>query len=345
MRKIFFVVAIGLLALVAPSTEYLSRPSHAMPPAATRPPVVKPAVTSRVLPTRPRPRQDRVPAFATEAKPSNPGVHLPLEFEANRGQAPAQYGYVAHGPTYSLGLSASEIALSLHRSEDVAQNNPLASALSDKTGRQATVSELHLRLLGAGNAATMAGLEPKPGVSNYFIGNDPANWRTNVPHFGTVKIAEAYPGIDLVFYGNPQQLEYDFQVAPGVDPGMIRVAADGAKSAALDAEGNLILGTAAGDVQLKHPDAYQEIAGVRHAVDSEFRLVAGNAVQFHVGEYDRSKPLIIDPVLLYAVQIGGSNGNQGRKLLRDGKHLLDRLPLDRGELSDDPFESRAAEVL
>ena len=82
-------------------------------------------------------------------------------------------------------------------------------------------------------------------------------------------------------------------------------------SAALDRDGNLILGTAAGEVQLKHPDAYQEIDGARRPVRSEFRLEAANTVQFRVGEYDHSKPLIIDPVLLYAVSIGGSNGNQG----------------------------------
>ena len=151
----------------------------------------------------------------------------------------------------------------------------------------------------------MEGLKPEAGISNYFLGNDPAKWHTNVPHFGTVRIGDAYPGVDLVFYGNPQQLEYDFQVAPGANPDEIRIAADGARSTSLDGSGNLVLGTAAGNVQLKRPDAYQEIDGKRLPVKSEFRLLSGNVVQFRVGEYNRSKPLVIDPVLLYAVSLGG----------------------------------------
>jgi Beta-propeller repeat len=141
--------------------------------------------------------------------------------------------------------------------------------------------------------------------------------RSGSKHFGGVEIHGMYPGIDLVFYGNPQQLEYDFQVAPGTDLKQIRLDT-GTTSAALDSAGNLVLGTAAGDVQLKHPEAYQVIDGVRKPVESEFRLVARSTIGFEVGSYDRSKPLIIDPVLLYAVSLGGSNGNQAIGMDVDG---------------------------
>ena len=295
----------GLAAFVAGSR--LKHPSQ-LP----RLQAVAPAV-KQVTPITGPSRQSIVSPVHSRANaqtpPSKPGLRIPLEFEANRGQAAEQFDFVAHGPTYSLGLSASEIALSLHHPVN-SPSKRLVSSLDGSAGAETQVSQLHLRLLGTSEAASVTGMEPKPGVSNYFIGNDPAKWRTNVPHFGTVQIANAYPGIDLVFYGNPQQLEYDFRVAPGADPGAIRVGTDGATSAKLDATGNLILDTAAGAVELKHPDAYQEIDGVRRPVKSDFRLVAGNSVQFRVGEYDRSKRLIIDPVLLYAVSIGGSNGNQ-----------------------------------
>jgi predicted small secreted protein len=286
-------------------------PSHAPASVVAAATVASPASTAVAIPIEtPAPR---IPATARDQQPktSNPSPRIPLEFEANRGQAPDRYGYVAHGPTYSLGISASEIALSLHGPQAVSQKNAVSPTAGKQAAEESSVSQLYFRLLGASKAATVAGADPKPGISNYFIGNDPAKWRTNVPHFGTVQIAGAYPGVDLVFYGNPQQLEYDFRVAPGADPGVIRLAANGAHSTVLDRDGNLTLGTAAGDVQLKHPDAYQEIDGARRPVRSEFRLEAANTVQFRVGEYDHSKPLIIDPVLLYAVSIGGSNGNQG----------------------------------
>jgi Bacterial Ig-like domain (group 3)/Abnormal spindle-like microcephaly-assoc'd, ASPM-SPD-2-Hydin/Beta-propeller repeat len=242
-------------------------------------------------------------------QPSSPSASakVPLEFEANRGQAPVAYPYVAHAPTYSLGLSATEIALSLHRPHEGSDNK--AARLEAGTAQAMDRAQVHLRLLGANKNASAKGFEPRPGFSNYFLGNDPSKWQTHVPHFGGVEIDGTYAGIDLVFYGNPQQLEYDFRVAPGADPKQIRLDA-GTTSAALDREGNLVLGTAAGEVQLKRPEAYQVIDGVRKPVQSQFHLGAKRTVEFELGAYDRTKPLIIDPVLLYAVSIGGSNGNQ-----------------------------------
>lgn len=316
MRKAFFIVSIGLFALVAGINQHLPRPSHvssshATASAGATASVPSPSSTSVAIPVKAA--ASHIPAASLDAQPkaSTPSPRIPLEFEANRGQAPDLYGYVAHGPTYSLGLSASEIALSLHPPQAISQTSALSQDLDKQAAEKTATSQIHFRLMGASKTATVVGADLRPGISNYFIGNDPAKWRTNIPHFGTVKTAGAYPGIDLVFYGNPQQLEYDFRVAPGADPDVIRLAANGARSAALDRDGNLILGTAAGEVQLKHPDAYQEIDGARRPVRSEFRLEAGNTVQFRVWEYDHSKPLIIDPVLLYGVAIGGSNGNQG----------------------------------
>ena len=313
MRKIFFpaavtlVVALGALALhhapgLPENSAVTVAPSNGL--ALAQPVQVK---------THNATRQSRPSIPAEPMEMANFGLRVPLEFEANRGQAPERYSYVAHGPSYSLGLSAGEIALSLHRPESRSNRNladiEAASAHAELSSE--ALSEFRLRLVGASPSARVGGLDPKPGRSNYFIGNDPAKWQTDVPHFGKVKIAALYPGIDLVFYGNPHQLEYDFLVAPGADPNAIRVVADGATSTAVDRDGNLILGTPAGEVQLKHPDAYQEIDGNRHQVESDFELAADNSVQFRVSEYDRSQPLIIDPVLLYGVSIGGSNGNRG----------------------------------
>jgi hypothetical protein len=236
---------------------------------------------------------------------------LPLEFEENRGQGPSRYRFFARGPAYSLGLSPDEMALSLRGSDskDLSKTGP--APLGTGVLEAAKRSELRLQLSGANRNASVSGLELRAGVSNYFIGSDPSKWRRGVPHYGRVKMTEVYPGIDLLFYGNPKQLEYDFRVSPGADPGAIQWTALGEERAALDPDGGLLLTTASGNVRLKRPVTYQEINGERTAVPSRFRLEAGNRIRFEIGAYDHSRELIIDPVLLYGVTVGGSNGNQG----------------------------------
>jgi len=239
-----------------------------------------------------------IPQFATAS------TQVPLEFESNMGQAPAPYAFVAHGPSYSLALSATEVALTLHSETRTDFTNKNANLSS-----QVQSARLALQLIGASEKAELSGLHQRPGRSNYFIGNDPSKWLTAVPHFGRVKIAGAYPGIDLIFYGSPQQLEYDFVLAPGTEPNQIRLNAVGASSVAINSEGNALLKTNSGEVELKRPVAYQQIDGVRKSVSSDFQLAAGNTLSFTLGSYDHRYPLVVDPVLLYAVALGGSNGN------------------------------------
>ncbi|MGB9029079.1 MAG: choice-of-anchor D domain-containing protein, partial [Acidobacteriaceae bacterium] len=221
---------------------------------------------------------------------------------------------MAHGPTYALGVSSTGLALRLHRP---AAHAAVQSGAGLSTPEPEEWSELRLRLTGASGSARVAGLDEQPGRSNYFIGNDPAQWHRSVPHFKGVKIAGAYAGVDLVLYGNGQQLEYDFAVAPGADPGRIGLQTDGAEAVAIDAGGNALLRTALGDVELKRPVAYQEVDGRRQPVESGFRLAKGRVLGFEVGKYDRTRPLTIDPVLVYAVSLGGANENTGMGLAFD----------------------------
>src|SRR5262249_8142277 len=157
-------------------------------------------------------------------------------------------------------------------------------------------------------------LDQQPGGVNYYIGNDPAQWHTDVPLYARVQYRDVYPGIDLIYYGTSQrQLEYDFVVSPGADPGTIRLALAGANGIDIDAQGNLVLHTALGDVMQHAPVMYQEVNGVRQAVSGAFALdsvaasvplavvTTGTVVAtFHVGDYDPSLPLVIDPVQVYS---------------------------------------------
>jgi hypothetical protein len=161
-----------------------------------------------------------------------------------------------------------------------------------------------MKLVGASATTTITGLEPQSGRVSYLIGNDPSKWHTGIQTFGKVNFAQVYPGVDLVFYGNQRQLEYDFVVAPGADASRIAWQIDGAKPA-IDADGNLVLSAANGPAGFKKPVLYQMDGDKKIAVDGAF-TVAGNRIGFQLGSYDHAKALIIDPVLTYATYLGGS---------------------------------------
>jgi len=238
---------------------------------------------------------------------------LPLSFEANRGQADPEVRFLARGKGYTLFLTATETVLSLP--ELAAHGNP---GRHEKQAGKTTV--LRVKLVGGNPEAEVVGLEELPGKSNYFIGNDPSKWRTNVSAYAKVEYRDVYPGVNLVYYGNGRQLEHDFVVAPGVDPRQIRLAVEGADRMELDAQGDLVLRAGNGDLHLRKPVVYQEIDGARQEVSgsyvlgtphSAFRTPHSVEVGFQVAAYDATRPLVIDPVLVYSTYLGGSGADLG----------------------------------
>ncbi len=174
-----------------------------------------------------------------------------------------------------------------------------------------------MQLIDANKNAQVAGMDQLPGTTNYFLGKNPRTWRTSVVNYRKVSYRDVYPGIDLVYYGNQRQLEYDFVVAPGSDPGAIKVSFAGAPRIRLDRQtGDLILSTAKGDVHFHKPVAYQMEAeqasaadGRKHFVESSFVLDAKNRVSFQLGSYDHSRALVIDPTLGYSTYLGGTGND------------------------------------
>jgi uncharacterized repeat protein (TIGR01451 family) len=224
---------------------------------------------------------------------------LPLSFEANRGQTDPRVKFLSRGPGYALFLTATEAVLAL--------NEPTLQHSTPNT-RPPTV--VRMQLLGANPAPSIVGAESLRGKVNYIHGSDPALWHTDIPTYRTVQYQGVYPGIDLVYYGKQRRLEYDFIVAPGTDPSDIRVAftdkAGQPLSHTLDAQGNLVLHTEAGEVRLQKPLIYQDNDGTRTEIAGGY-APHGSAVGFQVASYDKSKPLVIDPVLLivYSTFLGG----------------------------------------
>ena len=144
-----------------------------------------------------------------------------------------------------------------------------------------------------------------------MIGKDPSRWRTGISTYAKVAYQNLYPGVDLVYYGNQRQLEYDFIVRPGTDPNIIALNFDGADELKVDAQGELVLHAAGGEIRQRKPLIYQEVDGVRHEVAGSYKLKDKNTVGFQLADYDANRPLVIDPVLVYSTFLGGANVDSG----------------------------------
>jgi hypothetical protein len=174
-----------------------------------------------------------------------------------------------------------------------------------------------MKLEGANPATSVEGLDELTSRTNYFSGSDPAQWHTDIPSYARVRYAQVYPGIDMIYYGSQRQLEYDFVVAPGSDANVIQIAFKGIEDAEINPMGDLLLRTTQGDLQLSKPIAYQESNGLREQVSASYIRKGMSAIGFQLGDYDRSRPLIIDPVLVYATYLGGNGFDQGYAIAVD----------------------------
>ncbi len=252
------------------------------------------------------------PDEATRARITEAFGQLPLSFEANKGQTDEKVKFLSRGNGYTLFLTSTEAVLSLSRPEGTGDKS-LATDKGDrkKKGERSRRDVLRMRLVGARSTPLVQGAEELSFKSNYFIGNDPKKWRTDVRQYAKVKYTGVYPGIDLLYYGNQQKLEYDFIVAPGASPSKIRFAFKGAEEISIDKEGDLILRTGGGEVRQRKPFIYQEVANGRREIEGRYVKRGRQAVGFEVGDYDTTKSLVIDPVLVYSTYLGGATALTG----------------------------------
>ncbi len=238
-------------------------------------------------------------------------LSLPLFFEQNQGQTAPPVKFLARGAGYGLFLTADEAVLELQTSAVSTQHSATGS-------QRAASSVIRMKLDGANSSAHISGTEPLPGKSSYFIGNDPSKWRHDIPQFARVEYQAVYPGVDLVYYGNQGQLEYDFRVAPGADPNQITLSFEGASAHIVSISGDsgdsgdLILSTDQGDVRFHAPNVCQPATpesgnpsgNAQKTIAGSFRQLADNKIGFTIGDYDHSRELVIDPVLSYSTYLG-----------------------------------------
>jgi hypothetical protein len=301
---------------------------------------------------RPAVAVNKVAPAAAKARLVESYGKLPLGFEANQGQTNPRVQFLSRGRGYGLFLTPNEAVLSLQggkaevkgqKAKGKSENLGIAG-LRSPNPESGTPAILRLKLVGAEANPRIEGLEELPGKSNYFIGNDSKQWRTGVSNYRKVRYESVYRGVDLVYYGNQGQLEYDWIVAPGADPKTIKFAIEGAEKVGIDPAGDLVLVMEGGEVRFHKPVVYQEPSAVgrrpsaeaghhqstidnRQFLDGRYVLRTakiedrnskfGNPkskienpkyeVAFEVGPYDESRPLVIDPVLSYSTFLGGGD--------------------------------------
>jgi len=248
---------------------------------------------------------------------------LPLAFEANAGQTDERVDFLSRGKGYTLFLtrgggatlvltSAGQSTVSNRpgcaQSADVTRlgTPPMPGCLDavhDGTPRSAA---LRLALVGSSGRIQGEGRERLSGHVNYFTGSDRSAWRVNVPTFSRVLYPEVYRGIDVAYYGNQSELEYDFVVHPGAGPEQIRHRFEGADEVTIDPSGDLRIGIAGHTIVQRAPVIYQETAGTRTIVDGRYVVENDGDVVFQVARFDATSALVIDPVLIYSTFLGGS---------------------------------------
>jgi Tol biopolymer transport system component len=241
-------------------------------------------------------------------------IKLPLSFEPNQGQFGEEVGFLARGAGYNLFLSSGgTVVLRL-------QNNAKSNSFDKKAIDHASAAifdTLQLKLDGANSDAPATALAELPGKSNYFIGNDPKKWHTDIPGFAKVKYESVYPGIDVVYYGNQREIEYDFIVAPRTNPDVIKIDIQGARDIKINSDGELVLKTKGGELRQPKPLIYQDIEGVRRTIPGGYARKGKRHIGFEIGNYDRTKTLIIDPVLSYFSYLGGTGADSGSSIAVD----------------------------
>ena len=233
-------------------------------------------------------------------------ANLPIYFEPNRGQTDPSVSYLANFGSTRMFLTRDSAVF-------VIQKAPLAAM--ERTPKSAPAplmppAIVRMRTVNSQRAQDEP-FEKLPGISNYFIGNDAKKWVTDIPQYAKLKRTKVYPGVDMVFYGNQRQLEYDFIIAPGADPNRIELAYDGVDGIHTNANGDLVLATSAGDFIQKKPKVYQQFNGKQTEVAANYKIGTGKTVRFEVARYDRSKPLVIDPVIVFNALVGSSGNDVG----------------------------------
>ncbi|MGB7770181.1 MAG: SBBP repeat-containing protein [Verrucomicrobiia bacterium] len=242
-------------------------------------------------------------ALAAQAQIPAALGNLPLYFSTAPGPANTPVQFIARGGDYQFLISPAEARLNLQKTGTAAQN------ISSQTVR--------MQFVGADSQAQIQGADELTGKINYLVGDNPAQWRTGVATFARVRVGRLYPGVNLVYYGNQRRLEYDFTIASGANPDVIKIRFEGVDKISIGARGELVLALGKDEIRQLAPLIYQTVNGTRKTVVGGYRILGRHTVAFTVGQYDPKLPLVIDPVLTYSTYFGGNSSDAANAIALD----------------------------
>ncbi len=253
------------------------------------------------------------------SKSSTRALGSSLVFEPNVGQAPPTVRFLARTAAGTILLTQE--GLTIVPAETTGQHAPRRARAvhfgldrSETPGRSTSVrgprDSITLQFVGAKANAELVPEQRLPGVVNYFLGSDSARWRTGIAAFSAVRYHELYPGIDVVFHGSVDGLEYDLELAPGANPSRIRIALSGPAVIRSDSMGEFHLEGSRTDIVQQHPHAFQCIGGREQRVAASFRQLGAREFGFELGHYEKSVLLTIDPMLVLSTYLGGTSGDR-----------------------------------
>ncbi len=245
---------------------------------------------------------------------------LPVRFEQNEGQTHKQYSYVARGQGYTMFLKADGVVMAVTPSKEYTTNNKI-SHKNTKPTKNSKINVVRINFAGDVKAHGLTALDVLEGKSNYLIGNSDGKWLRNITAYQRVKYNGLYPGIDLVLYGNQREIEYDFVVQPGADLRKITLKIDGPASVKINKNGDIVFNMYGGDMLMRKPNIYQELDGRKKTINGIYVVNNKNpkttTISFKVDDYNKTLPLVIDPVLQYSTYLGGSSGDQALAIAVD----------------------------
>jgi Beta-propeller repeat len=251
-----------------------------------------------------------IPTYRGARPPASPAkdayVGLPLRFEPNIGQADEQVTFLSRGHGYTMLMTRTGAVLKLGRS--VKPDGRPSGHPTSKPTEQAIIG---LTFVGANPDPVVAGRGRLESVSNYLLGSDPDRWFTGVPNYSRVSYRDLYDGVSLEYYANRAgELEFDLTLAPDVDPDRIRLSYSGADELRIDSSGALVMRAGGAQIRQAPPVVYQWVNGVKREVQGRYVLHGASQVGFALATYDRSIPLVIDPVVTYSTYLGGSGDDE-----------------------------------
>ena len=244
----------------------------------------------------------------------------PLGFEPNRCQIDGPVRFFAQARDYTAFLTSDGAVLKLALGRGGDLQGDRVGAMPEYRARHTTPTLVTIRLVGADPSSRPIGTARLPGMSNYLLGREPQAWCVDVPRYSKVTYKGVYPGVDLIYHGDYQDLAFDFVVSPGTDPSVVQVDYEGAQDVRVDSQGGLVVRAGGAVFYQPPPNVVVDGQDVHRRVPAKFVLRGGNRVGFAVLTTGEGRPpgVKLTSHIAYSTYLGGHGFDVANDVATDG---------------------------